>query len=67
MYEALLAEEYTRLEEEYLGKRLDNESRFQAVQGTLQGQKTVAVFEDGATEAMDVLHGNLPKYNKYYN
>ena len=67
MYETLLAEEYTRLEEEYLGKRLDNESRFQAVQGTLQGQKTVAVFEDGATEVMDVLHGNLPKYNKYDN
>lgn len=66
-YETLLEEEYTRLEEEYLGKRLDNERRFQAIQGALQGKKNVAVLEDGTTEVIDVLHGNLPRYNKYDN
>ena len=65
MFDALVDEEYKRLEEQYFSKRINAEAKVDRIKGALQGKKSVEVFDDGTTTPIDDIHGGLPKYNKY--
>lgn len=64
-FDALVEEEYERLAQQHLTKRIDGEEKVDIIKGALQGKKSVEVLADGTTAPIDVIHGGLPKYNKY--
>ena len=64
-FDALVEEEYERLEQQHLSKRIDGEEKVDSIKVALQGKKAVEVLDDGTTAPIDVIHEDLPKYNKY--
>ena len=64
-FDALVEEEYERLEQQHLSKRMDGEAKVDSIKFALQGKKAIEVLDDGTTAPIDVIHEDLPKYNKY--
>ena len=64
-FDALVEEEYERLEQQHLSKRIDGEAKVDSIKVALQGKKAVEVLDDGTITPVDVIHEDLPKYNKY--
>ena len=65
VFDALIEEEYERLEKIHLSKRLQGEQKYAIVKGAIAGKKSIDILDDGSIHSVDVIHQDLPRFNKY--
>lgn len=63
--DALIEEEYQRLEKIHLSKRLKGEQKYASVKSAIAGKKSIDILDDGSIHSVDVIHQDLPRFNKY--
>ena len=65
VFDALIKEEYERLEKIHLSKRLQGEQKYASIKGAIAGKKSIDVLDDGSIHSVDAIHQGLPRFNKY--